>query len=249
MRRVSREGLGLGLMGLMGLLAGAAVSADPAGGLREALEQQGWQVQRLADGNELYRPPTGGQAVAPPGGEAVLDDLERALRTGGWRTELGDDGSLILRPPGGEGGVAREAPGERPLRGAPPPSEGTAVAGGVSLPEARHLEGFRHWLLETAADGSLVLRPRPPRRVAAVTSCEGTAVPLSGVELPVDTEAEARALALLWLERAGLSSAAVGRIRRPVKIYLVSIVTAEPPYRLLHQIAIRPSDGRVLLLD
>jgi hypothetical protein len=80
-------------------------------------------------------------------------------------------------------------------------------------------------------------------------SCDGTAVPLGGLELPVDSDAEAGTIAAAWLDQTGLEGMAVGRVRKVLRVFLVSIVTEDPPFRLQHQLAVKAEDGRVIALN
>jgi hypothetical protein len=51
------------------------------------------------------------------------------------------------------------------------------------------------------------------------------------------------------LDSVHAPNAAVGKIRRIHRIFIVSIVDASPPYRLQRQIGIRVGDGRVVVLN
>jgi hypothetical protein len=65
----------------------------------------------------------------------------------------------------------------------------------------------------------------------------------------VDSWEKARATALSWLESVGNPALQLGKIRRIHRLHLVSIIGAEPPHRLLHQIAVGVDDGRVVVLN
>jgi hypothetical protein len=69
------------------------------------------------------------------------------------------------------------------------------------------------------------------------------------IVLPVDEWSEARRIAQAWLDVQGTEASAVGKIRKVLRVYLVSIVEAKAPYGLRHQIAIRTRDGKVVPLD
>jgi hypothetical protein len=68
-------------------------------------------------------------------------------------------------------------------------------------------------------------------------------------ELPIDDWAEANSIANAWLKSADNKTLAIGKIRKILRVYLVSIVTNEAPFVLQHQIAIRQSDGHVIVLN
>jgi hypothetical protein len=103
------------------------------------------------------------------------------------------------------------------------------------------------WRVKQAADGSLLLYP-PDSSIAGVTPCPG--IPAgTEIPLPVDTAEKARRIAEKWLESVPLDDATVGKIRNVVRVYMVSIVSPAPPYRLRNQIAIRKRDGTVVVVD
>ena len=72
---------------------------------------------------------------------------------------------------------------------------------------------------------------------------------MASVSLPLEDANTARAVANAWLDASGLPNAEVGKIRKVLRLYLVSIVTRDRPHRLLHQLAIRSRDGHAILLD
>jgi len=238
------------------LVSGNAGAATQAESLQQALEAQGWQAQTEADGSVIYTAPET-TVQAPVAGDSSGARLEQTLREKGWQVDRAPDGSLIMQLPPGSVHAQPSEPAtvEPPATEASPPSEaGTGDRGGetgtVSPAEAQSVSGFRHWILESAPDGSVILRPRPTRVEAVATaSCDGTAVPLGGLELPVDSDAEAGTIAAIWLEQTGLEGMAVGRVRKVLRVYLVSIVTEDPPFRLQHQLAVKVEDGTVIVLD
>ena len=69
------------------------------------------------------------------------------------------------------------------------------------------------------------------------------------IELPVDQWAEANLIAQAWVDRFGGPSLTVGKIRKVLRVYVISIVEKAPPFRLLHQIAVNAQDGRTFVLN
>jgi hypothetical protein len=67
--------------------------------------------------------------------------------------------------------------------------------------------------------------------------------------LPVDRWGQAKEIAESWLSSVGSQALTVGRVRRILRIYVVSIVDSNPPHRLRNQIAIDAADGRVVVLN
>ena len=246
--------IGAGLAALLAVCeAGAANQAES---LQQALEAQGWQAQTAADGSVIYTAPQD-TVQAPVAGATSSAQLEQALRAKGWQVDRAPDGSLIMQLPPGSVQAQPSEPAaiEPPATEASPPSEAGKAgqvggSSGISPAEAQSVSGFRHWILESAPDGSVILRPRPTRVEAVATaSCDGTTVPLGGLELPVDSDAEAGAIAAIWLEQTGLEGMAIGRVRKVLRVYLISIVTEVPPFRLQHQLAVRADDGTVIVLN
>ena len=119
------------------------------------------------------------------------------------------------------------------------------------------LPGFEYWRIEKQDDGSLRFHPlakasgssAPAAQAITLGRCEGIEIQHAAISLPVDQWSEAKALAQGWLSSAGLQGLLVGRIRRVLGVYLVSLVEGVPPHLLKHQLAIRASDGRVILLQ
>jgi len=220
-------------------LAGMAQEAPIAASLRQALTAHGWQVKSLSDGSVILVPPgpTSGAAASTPAVAAepgVPEELKQRLEAAGWGVERDATGSLILYPPGeiSEPAAAKTSPHQ----------------------EDQVVEMLRQrgWQAHRSADGSLILYPAGAQALVRPTPSAGIAVaPVTDgrISLPVDTWSEAHQIASAWLEQVALTGASIGKIRRILRVYLVSVVEARAPHRLQHQLAIRSEDGRVILLD
>ena len=206
----------------------------------QRLGEAGWTISQAADGSLLLFPPRsqpapGSSPTHQPGAgqedteNRPLESLKAKLEAAGWRTRYTQDGSLLLFP------------------AAPEPAS-QADTGEAPLDEAlqKRLKEAG-WTVRKEKDGSLLLFP-PRLRAALLQPCPGVRT-LTNVPLPLADADAARAVATAWLEASGLPNAAVGRIRKVLRIHLVSIVAREQPHRLLHQLAIRNRDGHVILLD
>jgi hypothetical protein len=68
----------------------------------------------------------------------------------------------------------------------------------------------------------------------------------SGGEKEILTESDVWQIANEWLEVNSQNGSQVGRIRKVLGVYLVSIVDRDAPYWLQHQVAVRAADGRLL---
>ncbi len=210
-------------------------SASPMDRLAEALAQKGWQVAREADGSLILHPgeTAGTTAKTNDTGAAVDEQSLQRLRDAGWKVQRDAEGNLRLYPPTGAA--------EHPPTATPPASPPQA------LDEAMKAQLRKAgWTIEENTDGALWLYP--PKVAADVHPCPGEAPALS-VELPVDSWSKAHRLAAAWVEKHQRSDITVGRIRKILRIYLVSLVTRSAPHRLVHQIAIRTEDGHLILLD
>jgi len=183
------------------------------------------------------------------------------LRGLGWRVEQGTDGATLLYPPMPKARVSatQVAPAAEPEK-----------ALDALLQE-------RGWRVERDAKGALLLHPRgpAPARPGAATYGEGLAgreagapspegaegglTPAQGAEtapvrdanitLPVDRWVEARTIAEAWLAEHGAPGWRVGKIRQVHRVYMVSIVDAARPPRVVHQIAITSGNGLVVVLN
>ena len=243
----------VGLLGLGALCLAFAAGAEPMPGretFADALRAAGWNVEVLADGSL--------QLTAAPQSLPVADAVEpqtpalpksgpdgwSVLRTYGWRVETGPDGTTFLFPPPAVSSVESEK--------APEPARSEAQA-----EVARDLDALlaeRGWRAEREADGSVLLFPllRAAGAPAALEPSAGhvpAAVREEKVPLPIDSWEKAQAVALSWLETVGDPALRPGKIRRILRVYLVSIVGDEPPHPLLHQIAVGVDDGRVVVLN
>jgi hypothetical protein len=108
-----------------------------------------------------------------------------------------------------------------------------------------------HWRVQRSVDGSLLLFPQESKvnnqsDKAQITT--GVSV-MAQFELPIDEWTEAKSIAKAWMESIGETDLAVGKIRKILRVYLISIVQEETPHALKHQIAIRQSDGHVIVLN
>lgn len=209
----------------------------------DELRSHGWQVDIAPDQSVLLYPP------ARPDVGTVADAPEAIAESpSGPSPEIQSDET----PSSGPGGTP------------PPVSEPVAEdqTAAPALSEEALFEALEShgWTVDKAPDGSLLLFPRgyepSPVEPAAPTPLPGTCsghLPVSvadgSIELPVDSWKEAYAIAADWLTDSGIEGLDVGRVRHLFQVHIVSIVEARAPHKLHHQIAIRRSDGRILLLE
>ncbi len=208
-----------------------------ADSLARSLEAQGWHARRDGKGNTVYtreRP----RSDVPRGRRNAA--LKKALEDKGWKVHWDDNDNMILHPPMGR---TFTSPMARASTNTLPPA----------LP---NVPGMEYWTIERLSDGSLVFHPKakpagdssPLARLPGF--CPASRHTVDGVKPPVNTWSKVKAVGEAWLIDAGLANTAItGRIRKVLRVYLVSIVTRHAPHKLLHQIAIRSADGGVIVLD
>ncbi|NIA02771.1 MAG: hypothetical protein GWO88_00965 [Planctomycetia bacterium] len=224
------------------VLAGAPDSSGSSD-FQQALKNQGWYVHQAQDGTLTLRPPqqtidssqniVGKDKGTTEIANQSMDALKRRLESAGWKVSRDDDGSLIFHKP-------------------KPTYQETPQALSADLPMG--LDGLfenPHWRVEKSADGSLLLFPQESK----VNDQSDRAQITTGVlviaqfELPIDEWTEAKSIAKAWVESIGVKGLAIGKIRKILRVYLISVVQDEAPYALKHQIAIRQSDGHVIVLN
>ena len=241
-----RFGLAWALQALLIPLAQAGTDVPLTDSLRQSLLSQGWQEYQASDGSVIYRQPSSRAATDNSSVAATPSKLRQfgdALGGRGWHVEWDQEGSLVLRP-------------QRPEASAS--DQKAESAAGVQETPLPDLTGFDYWRIERDSDGALLFHPLPKSPVndpvspgeaeAPAGACVGHQFPIDPAALPVETWSAVQGLAQSWVDAYGREGLQVGRIRHIQRVYLVSLVDSTPPYRLEHQLAIRQSDGRVMLL-
>lgn len=211
---------------------------------QQALKSQGWDVKQAEDGTLTLRPPQQqgensdtkketGKERGSDGINQSMEGLQKQLEASGWSVSRDDDGSLVFH-------MLENVDEESPQT--------------LSTNMPKGLEGLvdnPRWRVEHSDDGSLLLFPVAPdgkEQAVQLKITAGVSVAANFV-LPVDEWAEASSIATSWLENTGKKGLTTGKIRKILRIYLVSIVQDAAPFALEHQIAIRQSDGHVIVLN
>jgi hypothetical protein len=260
----------------LALTTGATAAAEQVQGMTgfaKALRTAGWSVEVLVDGSLILT--LAPDAESTPGSGVAIDtggateqpnnnaDVEpgdwSVLRDLGWAVETDAEGFTLLYPPGAASPKAASA-ATRGDQAIPRADEGAPLP--TPLPTAQDevaqdldaMLAARGWRTRRDADGSLLLFPlaRAPESTSSLSPVGGVvtdAVRDGDVTLPIDSWSEAKTVTLSWLDSLGDSTLTLGRIRGIFRVYLVSIVDAEPPHSLRHQIAISVEEGRVILLN
>jgi len=240
---------------LSAMLVGGAMAGVPelTPELEKAFEQAGWDARRAGDGSLILRH-AGSDAAAAEHSEqkaagsvgAAENAMWERLRGMGWRVETDAEGATLLYPP-----VKKQAAAKKKAVG---PKGGDTTAKDKTLDQVLEERG---WRVERDSDGTMTLYPQaveaePEQQENKVIEPAQGYVPTeeeSGVELPVNKWSEAKRMAESWIQVFGSGELKVGKIRKVLRVYLVSIVESKSPYALQHQIAINTSDGRVVVLN
>jgi hypothetical protein len=152
------------------------------------------------------------------------------LKATHWNLEVSPEGEMLLRPASAEG----------------------EDAGGLISEVSRQRLEEQGWRIAEQADGSLEIYP-PLNELADrpllgdITACSAEPDPL--MEMPVADPEMALEIARDWL---GLTDKAVNLQIGPVQqvdgVYIANVVEQAPPHRLRHQLAIRMTDGRLVVI-
>lgn len=220
--------------------------------IQQQLKATGWDASREADGSLILIPQgeaaettTQKQAPAPSSANEQWAQMQQQLNAVGWKVSRDSaDGSLILIPPA------------ESVETAAPEVEAAAPEVEAAAPQDYSIETMQEKLRETGwevtenSDGSIMLYPPEQQESEGKTilPCRGLAPP-DDFDLPVNSWSQARKLARSWMKQQTPGNLKVGKIREIFDVYLVSILTASKPYRLKHQVAIRKSDGHLIILN
>ncbi len=213
--------------------------------LGNKLEAAGWRVERKSDGalelhpRETTETTTRKEEPAPSQADEQWEQIQQKLKAAGWDPSRDADGSLVLIPPG------------EPVETAAP-EEGAAA----SEKQADSMQTMQTKLRETGwqvtenSDGSIIFYPpkQQPGEQGTIHPASGHAPPID-FDLPVTSWSQARTLTLNWLKQQSPGNLTMGKIREIYDVYLVSILSNSRSDRLKHQIAIRKSDGHIIILS
>jgi hypothetical protein len=216
---------------LLGITAKVAAQ-QPLSGLEQALKDTGWSVQQEQDGSLILKSgfSTTDSVEKKNTDEDNWSKMQRELQAAGWTVNREADGTLVLFP---------QATTESEVAQQINPMLDTAMQ--QQLRQAG-------WGIAEKSDGSILLY-LPEQPVSAQPLVSPGTLPSIALSLPVDNWQEAYDISQSWLDRQPPYRAAVGKIRKVLRIYVVSIVSEKAPHTLLQQIAIRSSDGAVIVLN
>ncbi len=214
--------------------------------MQQQLKAAGWDASRDADGSLVLIPPgktaettTQKEEPVSSAADGQWEQMQQQLKAAGWDASRDADGSLVLIPPGES--VQAAAPEEE---SAAPEKQADSMQ---TMQEKLRETG---WQVTENSDGSILFyHPKQQRSEKdTIRPARGHAPP-ADFNLPVTSWAQARTLTLKWLKLKSPGNFTVGKIREIYDVYLVSILTNSRSDRLKHQIAIRKSDGHIIVLN
>ena len=223
----------------MSTLICSVAAQESLSSFEQALKATGWSVQREVDGSLILEPRKSLESIQ--GNNISTEDqwpqLQNELQAAGWFVEREADGSLVLVPPGTATSVKQKAIGQ----------EAEISRAGPSPAMQQQLRDTG-WRVINTPDGSILLYPPGISVAKKPQPCPGTTLEAE-ISLPVDSRHEAYRIARGWLKNQPPFHAAVGIILKVLNVHLVSIVSDQAPNPLIQQIAIRNSDGAVIVLN
>lgn len=220
----------------LSILIGSVSAEDSLSSFEQDLKDTGWSVQREADGSLILEAKDlkGSTQENSTKTEDQWPQLQNKLQAAGWLVEREADGSLRLAPPATDTLAKPEVV-----------TEATETDEDDSFQSMQQKLKDAGWGVSNSPDGSVLLYP-PDR--SKPEACPGIAL-TANVTLPVDSWKEAHDIAQGWLNEQSPFNAAVGKIRKILGVYLVSIVSDTAPFSLIQQVAIRSHDGALIILN
>ncbi len=216
--------------------------------LTNELKARGWRIEHKTDGSLILIPHqssdivSGNQSDKNTSINEQWQQLQQKFQNAGWTAELDADGAMLLTPP-------HIASTTRPEE----------INPAIKSNDDRSFRDMQQklkasgWHISNHSDGSVILYPPelyPEKKTIAkkLLPCPGIK-PIVAVLLPVDSWQEAHDIARGWLKNESLADSTVGKIRKIFNVYIISIVSDKAPFTLLHQIAIKNTNGSVIVLN
>ena len=213
--------------------------------MQQQLKAAGWDASRDADGSLVLIPPgetaettTRKEEPAPSAADKQWEQMQQQLKAAGWGASREADGSLVLIPPG------------ESLDTAAPEEEAAAEKQNDAMESMQEKLRESGWQVTENSDGSILFyHPKQQRsEKGTIRPARGHAPP-TDFDLPVTSWTQARTLTLKWLMQQSPGNLTMGKIREIYDVYLVSILSNSRSDRLRHQIAVRKSDGHIIVLN
>lgn len=213
--------------------------------LANELKNRGWNINKEEDGTLVLTPKVPSKkAINKENGEIdQWQQIQQKFIKAGWEVERDADGSIRLYP-------QQKQPATSDVKKLSKENNTIINIENSSFISADMQKQLREkgWGVTNNSDGSILLYPPEQAPSAIPKPCYGSATTVN-IDLPVNTWQEAHDIAQGWLLDNSIGNAAVGKIRKIINVYIISIVANKSPYTLMHQVAIRSNDGAVILLN
>lgn len=215
--------------------------------LTNELKTRGWEIQNKSDGSLILVPqkPAGSSSDKKASKKSQTKDqwqqLQQKLKNAGWTAVLDPDGSMRLTPPKTVQTIKSEEISHTIKSNEDKSFKGTFKDTQQKLKESG-------WNVTNNSDGSIMLYPPKNEASNLIHPCPGIKTAVK-VPLPIDSWQEAHDIAQGWLDSESILNSTVGKIRKIFNVYIISIVSDKSPHALMHQIAIRNSNGTVIILN
>jgi len=216
------------------------------------LEKRGWTVSKDENDSLILSPNvTAKETNKKASTEAEQwPQIQLRFSKAGWQAEREADGSLRLTPTLEKtlSSTNKEQSTDSSI------AEDNANKSYLEMQQQLQEKG---WDVNIDPDGSMILYPPKEASSSKPKPCSGIKSTAT-VKLPVNTWQEAHDIAKSWLHSNAISKgnhqlhvqpASLGKIRKIINVYIISIVASKTPHTLLHQIAIRNRDGAVIILN
>lgn len=183
---------GLLAAGLAEAETGPQLDQQSCQSLIQALDKSGWKITKTDQGDvilthkaepasePLSTPSAGNQASASSEVQPNPMTLKKALESTGWRTERSENGDLLLYPQRGISPLSGPVV-QQPENASPVPEIQGSVIDFDTLPQRLKNAG---WIVEKAADGSLLLHwPEQSEKAAPVSASDSDSLDSLGKTL------------------------------------------------------------------
>lgn len=211
--------------------------------LAKELEHRGWIINKENDGSLVLKLKESTQDTSSKNTSETdqWQQIQKKFNNAGWTAERDSDGSLRLIP-------QQKQINEPVEKKVPEEVIKTKTTNNNSFVDMQTQLRKKGWDVTNNSDGSILLYPPEQAASTFPKPCYGSATNIN-IDLPVNTWQEAHDVTQGWLQDNSISDAAVGKIRKIINVYIISIVARTSPHTLQHQVAIRSHDGAVILLN
>ncbi len=217
--------------------------------LAEKLEKRGWDIQHKKDGSLILVPKTTPDNQTHASTKSQWQQLQEKFQNSGWTATIDQDGSMHLTPPDKVITFKQEDNNQTGNN----KTQTLKNSSNLSFKKMQNKLQANGWVVRKNSDGSVLLYPpelsaQKKTALEKVISCPGIKIS-NKVPLPINSWQKAHDIAQSWLNHESISDMSVGKIRKIFNVYIISIVADKAPFNLKYQIAIKNSNGAVIVLN